>query len=295
MNGIDISGFQKGINLEKVPGDFVIIKATQNKSFVNSSMTDQIASAQKAGKLIGLYHYAGGAGAETEADHFINIVKKYIGKAVLVLDWEQGQNSAFEDESYAKTWLDTVKKQTGVTPMIYMSQSVCAKFAHTDGITDYPLWVAQYGSTAQQYGYDETPWKKGSVSPWKKETIRQYSSSGRLDGWSYVLDLDIAYIDKTEWIAMAAKQKTTITEVTKVDKNTYKIKAKNGITYTLYDITYGDKGETVKFLQQLLTNAGFKCSADGICGNETLEALAEYQASKHRTTCGKGTWETLLK
>lgn len=73
-------------------------------------------------------------------------------------------------------------------------------------------------------------------------------------------------------------------------KATYTI---NG--YALHDVSYGDQDEAVRFLQQLLTAKGFPCTADGICGDKTLKALAEYQASKRRTTCGKGTWETLLK
>ena len=35
MNGIDISRYQKGINLAAVPCDFVIIKATQGTSYVS--------------------------------------------------------------------------------------------------------------------------------------------------------------------------------------------------------------------------------------------------------------------
>lgn len=88
---------------------------------------------------------------------------------------------------------------------------------------------------------------------------------------------------------------TKVEEVVKVSKTRYAVKAKNGQTYTLYDVSYGDKGETVRFLQQLLTANGFPCTTDGECGEKTLDALAAYQASVKRTTCGKGTWETLLK
>lgn len=88
---------------------------------------------------------------------------------------------------------------------------------------------------------------------------------------------------------------TKVEEVVKVSKTRYTVKAKNGQTYTLCDVSYGDKGETVRFLQQLLTANRFPCTADGICGDKTLKALAEYQASKRRTTCGKGTWKELLK
>lgn len=88
---------------------------------------------------------------------------------------------------------------------------------------------------------------------------------------------------------------TKVEEVVKVSKTRYTVKAKNGQTYTLYNVSYGDKGETVRFLQQLLTANGFPCTTDGECGEKTLDALAAYQASVKRTTCGKGTWETLLK
>ena len=299
LNGIDIASFQRGIDLTKVSGDFAIVKATQGANYDNPEMSRQINSALKAGKLIGLYHYANGAGMDKEVDNFLSAARPYIGTAILVLDRELGDNHAFGNESYAKQWLDAVKHRTGVTPMLYISQSVCRSFAGTEGITKYPLWVAQYGSTNKQYGYTQSPWKSGSVSPWKAETIRQYSSSGVLEGWGHLLDLDLAYIGRSEWEKMAKpakaeEPKTTITEVTKVGKTTYQVKAKTGKTYTLCDVSYGDKGEEVRFLQQLLTAAGYPCTADGEAGKKTIQALANYQADHKRTTCGKGTWQELL-
>ena len=88
MNGIDISRWQN-INLENVPCDFVIVKATQGTSYVSPSFKKQIEQADRLGKLLGVYHYAGGGGAIPEATHFLNTVKDYIGKAILVL--EQGE------------------------------------------------------------------------------------------------------------------------------------------------------------------------------------------------------------
>ena len=62
MNGIDISKWQKGINLAAVPCDFVIVKATQGVSYTSPEFHNQISQAQALGKLIGVYHYAGGGG-----------------------------------------------------------------------------------------------------------------------------------------------------------------------------------------------------------------------------------------
>ena len=36
MNGIDISNWQKGINLAAVPGDFVIMKVTEGTGYVDN-------------------------------------------------------------------------------------------------------------------------------------------------------------------------------------------------------------------------------------------------------------------
>ena len=42
MNGIDISRYQKGIDLSVVPCEFVIVKATQGTSYVSPEFKKQI-------------------------------------------------------------------------------------------------------------------------------------------------------------------------------------------------------------------------------------------------------------
>ena len=79
MNGIDVSGWQKGIDLSKVPADFVIIKATQGTSYVNSDCDRAYQQAKAAGRLLGVYHYFSGGDPAKEAEHFVNNIKGYIG------------------------------------------------------------------------------------------------------------------------------------------------------------------------------------------------------------------------
>ena len=50
MNGIDISHWQNGIDLNAVPCEFVIMKATQGTSFVDSCCDKFYQVAKKAGK-----------------------------------------------------------------------------------------------------------------------------------------------------------------------------------------------------------------------------------------------------
>ena len=56
MNGIDISNWQAGIDVSKVPSDFVICKATQGTSYVSPDCDRAYQQAKKAGKCLGVYH-----------------------------------------------------------------------------------------------------------------------------------------------------------------------------------------------------------------------------------------------
>ena len=215
LNGIDIASYQAGIDLIKVPGDFAIVKATQGTSYVNPYCNAQYASAKKAGKLVGLYHYAGGSGAVAEADYFLKNIENYIGEAVLVLDWERYQNSAYNKNmvAYCKAWLDRIYEKTGVRPLIYMSQSVTNAYDWSSVAKNYGLWVARYADNAAT-GYKNTS-AYGKVGAWEYPAIFQYTSNGKLSGWSGRLDLNIAYMDKTAWGKYAAGDHEKIQEAPK--------------------------------------------------------------------------------
>lgn len=273
MNGIDISRWQN-INLENVPCDFVIVKATQGTSYVSPSFKKQIEQADKLGKLLGVYHYAGGGGAIPEATHFLTTVKDYIGKAILVLDWEGEQNPNFANPEYAKAFLAYVKQFTGIVPFIYMSKSVCRQYSWNP---EYPLWCAQY-KNQQQTGYQDEPWtdKKG-FGNWTDCKILQYSSKGQLPGYQGNLDLDKAYITAEEW------QKYARGDVFTEDP-------------LLPTLRKGDIGEAVKSWQTYLKLRGYDCGKpDGIFGDLTEKAVIRYQQDHgiEAGIIGPQTWGTV--
>lgn len=206
MNGIDISRWQKGINLAAVPADFVIIKATQGTTYKSPTFDAQIKEALASQRLVGVYHYASKGGAIAEAEYFLSVVGPYVGTAILVLDWEKGDNVNFKNPSYAVAFLNYVKQKTGVKPFIYMSKSVCREYTGYWDST-YPLWCAQYKNKLPVIGYQAAPWtdKKG-FGPWLGCQIYQYTSMGFLSGYLKNLDLDLAYITPMEWQAFARGQ-----------------------------------------------------------------------------------------
>lgn len=201
MNGIDISSYQTGINLEKVPGDFVIIKATEGTSYVNPACNDQYMSAKKSGKKIGLYHFAStGSTAEEQANYFVDNVKNYLieDHSLAFLDWEA--QAVTMGTNWAKTFLDTVSKRISATPMIYMSKSITNAFDWTKVSKSYALWGAQYATMDPQLGYNKKPWSDNKPwGAWGTPTIFQYSSTGKLSGWNGSLDLNMAYFDRKTW------------------------------------------------------------------------------------------------
>ena len=281
MKGIDISHWQQGINLTSVTCDFVIIKATQGTKYVDPCFQKFCAQAMSLGKKIGLYHYYGSGEPEAQAEHFLQSVRSYIGKAVLVLDWEVDQNPDFKKgPALPKRFLDYVLAKTGVHPLIYMSKSVCREYNWTEVVKgNYGLWMAQYANK-KPTGYQDKPWtdSKG-LGSFKAYAMHQYSSKGQLPGYGGDLDLDIAYMTPAAWDRYA-----------KADPALMKVKPV---------LRKGNRGEEVRELQQRLNASGYSCGkVDGIFGQKTLEAVTAFQADRGLAVdgvVGAKTWNELLK
>lgn len=195
LNGVDIANYQAGINIAAMTTtDFVIVKATQGTWYTSPSFVKQYSDAKAAGKLLGIYHYAEGGDYKAEADYFLKTIGDRVGEAILCLDWEDTDNPTFnsgKDKTWVKNWCDYVAKKTKVKPLVYIQASALSRVS---GIGDYGLWVAQYANY-NRTDYQATPWNEGAYSC----AIRQYSSSGRITGYSKNIDLDKFYGDATAW------------------------------------------------------------------------------------------------
>jgi GH25 family lysozyme M1 (1,4-beta-N-acetylmuramidase) len=207
LDGYDISGQQGYIDTASVPADFVIVKATEGTTYTSAYLTAQAQGVLGSGKLLGLYHYARGNTVAHEVSNFLAAAGPYLGQAALFLDWEGYGNSLFgsgDDAAWIAEFCAEVKAQTGVTPLVYASASV----AFGLGVDDAHLWVAQYASSAPVYGYEASPWNEGSYSC----AVRQYASTGRLDGYGGDLDMDRFYGSRADWLALC--EGATITYLT---------------------------------------------------------------------------------
>lgn len=213
LNGIDISDYQKGINLDKVPFDFMICKITEGTNIEHKTHAVFIESARKKNKLWGFYHFMNDEDPVAQADYFYEKAKRYFGYGIPVLDYEMYGRIGV---SGAKKFLDRIYKLTGVRCMVYMSRSVCIEEDWSKIAPLHKLWVAQYANN-NTTGYQSNPWRSsGKFGAWNTCTIHQYTSHGRLNGYDGNLDLDIAYLTQDEWMNIARGDASSVKPIDKI-------------------------------------------------------------------------------
>lgn len=192
---VDVASHQAGIVTGALDCDAVIVKATQGTGYINPICDSLYQAAKSAGKLLGVYHYASGGNPEAEAEFFINNVQGYLHEAILVLDWESGDNAAWGDSNWVARFCAHVVALTGINPMIYVQRSAVGQCI---GLGDYGIWLAEYPDYALRgWGDYVEPNYSGDYA------MHQFTSSGNIAGWGDVLDLSLFFGDANAWRAYA--------------------------------------------------------------------------------------------
>lgn len=210
MNMIDISGYQAGLDLATVfaqnPIDGVIVKSTEGIGYVNRNCDPWVQWLIRNNKPWGFYHYLNSSDPVAEAKRFVRDTINYFHDGVPCADYE-GQIVQSFGTYYLRRFLETVYAETGVKCLVYSNLSTIQgdvngfRAIADDG---YQLWLAQYANMSPT-GFQPSPWQRGSFAPFDKITMHQYSSCGRLAGYSGNLDLDIFYGDVDDWNRLAGK------------------------------------------------------------------------------------------
>lgn len=187
--GTDVSHWQGNINWKHVKSDgisFAFIKATEGVDYEDPKFSKNLKEAKEAGILVGAYHFCTPSSLEdavNEAGHFINIIKKYGGFALLdlppVIDIEKNQGLAREEISkIVRTWVEKVKEASKVQPVIY-SYTYFIRDYLEESLSDIPLWLAHYD-------IKQPPDSAG----WNSWTFLQYTDKGRVGGINGKVDLN---------------------------------------------------------------------------------------------------------
>lgn len=222
LRGVDVSHFKSDLNLAAINYDFVLAKATGGNQYVDDQCDRFVQQALAQGKKFGVFHYFNDGFADNdpiaEANWFVDNCAGYIGKGILVLDWESGGNPVVNNPAIAKAWLDQVFARTGVKPIIYMSLSTIQSLDWSAVIAaDYGLWCAAWpngNNVVANYNMDPNsdpnPHWDGNVN----DCIWQFTSTGRIDGYGGNLDCDFFYGTVEAWDAYAGAQTAPIPQPT---------------------------------------------------------------------------------
>lgn len=192
---IDISGWQKGIDVAKVVKNgglkAVVVKATEGGDWVDTQCDKFVQQCIKNGILFGFYHFARHGSAKSEAEYFRKNTRGYEGKGIPILDWEDDQSV-----DWVNDFVEHYHKLTGVWPWVYGN---AWRFNQGTVNKNCGRWIAGYpknGITDIDYGLKhDMPYKvnNGLVCAW------QFSSSVRISGYGGSLDGDVFYGDEAAW------------------------------------------------------------------------------------------------
>lgn len=136
------------------PVSFVYIKSTEGTSVRNKYYLSDYRAARRAGIRCGAYHFFSTTSpADRQAQYFLKNSRFSKGDFPPVLDVEptpaQIRKMGGSEALFARirTWINIVKRRTGVRPVLYVGQSFVNKYLPQapDLMRDNLVWIARYG------------------------------------------------------------------------------------------------------------------------------------------------------
>jgi GH25 family lysozyme M1 (1,4-beta-N-acetylmuramidase) len=189
--GIDVSAYQRSISWKAIKAagiEFGFVKATEGTGYVNSTYKTHRRGARRNEIPIGAYHFArpdSDDGPLAEADHFLEVAAPREGDLLPVLDFERAGLPPRELARWARAWLRRVEKRIGQPPILYTYSSFWTSLVgNAKGFSRYPLWLANYGKNNGKVHPVRT------VGGWPGIAVHQFTSEGRIEGYSGPLDLN---------------------------------------------------------------------------------------------------------
>ncbi len=182
LKGIDISHHNRVRNWNSVSdnNDFVIMKATEGESWVDSKFNSYWKESNRQGTIRGAYHFfTPGVSGEKQFNNFKKTVKLKKGDLPPILDVELKECNIDE----VNIWLKLAEEHYGVKPIIY-TEYVFFKLILEDEVSDCKLWIyidKDYGMKPSFNNYECVIW--------------QYSHTGNVEGIDGPVDLDSVITD----------------------------------------------------------------------------------------------------
>lgn len=147
----DISYAQGIYNMASNSDPIIVMKMSgfytgSKQPYYDAQASRNYVNAVKAGKAVGLYHFAGGADPIAEADFFVKACSPLAENDVLILDWEIQHDNPV---GWVQAFVDHVHAVTGVWPWVYMNMSTANGYNWDNVFKTCGYWCA-----APSFGFD---------------------------------------------------------------------------------------------------------------------------------------------
>ncbi|MFI6349965.1 glycoside hydrolase family 25 protein [Streptomyces sp. NPDC050560] len=174
LQGIDVSSYQSSFNTDGL--SFVIVKATEGRSYINPKQSSQAKQARDAGCVVGFYHFLWPGNIKAQAEYFVEKCAS-VEEDLLAVDWEWTGDGTAASNGEKDSFIREVKKlRPQHRVLLYTNRDFWLNRDTTSYAGD-GLWIADY----------TTMGKPKIQATWR---IHQYTSSP--------LDKNVADFSSTE-------------------------------------------------------------------------------------------------
>ncbi|MGW0738187.1 GH25 family lysozyme [Streptomyces sp. NPDC002851] len=183
LHGVDVSSHQSDYSTKGQ--DFVIVKATEGRSYINPRMTDQVKKARDAGCVVGFYHFLWPNNIEAQAEYFVSKAIEQKGD-LLACDWERTSEGTYASNAQKDQFIKAVKKlRPSHRTILYTNRDFWLNIDRTSYAGD-GLWIADYVTPGKPrirakwrfHQYTSTPLDKNVGDFESKAALREWAVIG---------------------------------------------------------------------------------------------------------------------
>jgi len=245
--GIDVSSWQQNIDFAAVRNagiEIVYMKSSEGSSYIDSYFETNYRNAKANGLKVGFYHYVTARTTEqarAQATFFAKVISGKEPDCKLAMDFENfGNLSTTEVNEISRVFLETLENLTNKEVLIY-SNAYSARTIFSSSLSNYPLWVANYGVS-----------EPGDNGKWSTWVGWQYTDTGRINGISGYVDRDYFTAGVLLSNTTPIPEPETSNNNNSIENNIYTVKS--GDTLSEIALEYGTTVSNILSLNPSITN-----------------------------------------
>ncbi|MEU4175639.1 GH25 family lysozyme [Streptomyces sp. NPDC026589] len=146
LHGVDVSAYQPSYDTDGL--DFVIIKSTEGRTYVNPRLNVQVKRARDAECVVGFYHFLWPGDVADQVTYFLSKTPEKAGD-LLAVDWEQTGGGTRASNADKDRFIRAVKRERpDHRVLLYCNRSFWLNH-DTTGYAGDGLWIADYGTAGK--------------------------------------------------------------------------------------------------------------------------------------------------